>query len=246
MGRYAPESLHGDHSSQMPWSVSASRHGSARLFGSGLPGGVGSSVGGQGAGIEFGPKSARIGRRGSGFTVLSPLLGRAGTMPRYSSLELPEQSKLIGGEVDSDMFDNDRIQRGGDDWIAGPEFQLYSPVAAVDTQTAAQSQWVAAALDVEAHHFLAFLRAEIDAKIVAAQRTGGQLEDEDVKKVTFEGLLPPEKHSKVVAAQGLLHVLSLATKGLIEVRQRGAFERIEIGIMTAEEEVEDADQNMEL
>jgi meiotic recombination protein REC8 len=94
------------------------------------------------------------------------------------------------------------------------------------------------------------LRAEIDAKIVSADQASGQLEDEDVEKVTFEGLLPPEQHSKVVAAQGLLHVLSLATKGLIEVRQEEAFARIEIGIVRVEEENEeeneDGGQDMEV
>jgi meiotic recombination protein REC8 len=234
----------------MPWNVSASRHGSARPFGSGLPGGISSSVGGQGAGIEFGPPSTRIVRRGSRLASASPLLGRGGTVPRHSSFELLEKAKLTSGEVGSEIFDDGGMQLGGGDLIDDPEFQLYGPAAAVDTQTAAQSQWVAAALDTEAHNFLAFLRAEIDAKIVSADQASGQLEDEDVEKVTFEGLLPPEQHSKVVAAQGLLHVLSLATKGLIEVRQEEAFARIEIGIVRVEEENEeeneDGGQDMEV
>ena len=171
-------------------------------------------------------------------------------MPRHSSFELLEKAKLTSGEVGSEIFDDGGMQLGGGDLIDDPEFQLYGPAAAVDTQTAAQSQWVAAALDTEAHNFLAFLRAEIDAKIVSADQASGQLEDEDVEKVTFEGLLPPEQHSKVVAAQGLLHVLSLATKGLIEVRQEEAFARIEIGIVRVEEENEeeneDGGQDMEV
>ena len=217
----------------MPWNVSASRHGSSRPFESGLLGGGGlsSSVGGQGAGVDFGPPSALTARRGSRLTSASPLLGRGVTLPRYSSLELPEQPKVTAGEASGDMFDKGRMQLGHDDVIDDPEFQLYGPAAAVDTQTAAQSQWVEAALDTEAHNFLAFVRAEIDAKVVAAERVGDQLEDENTEKVTFEALLPPEQHSKVVAAQGLLHVLSLATKGLIEVKQEEAFEKIEIGIV---------------
>jgi meiotic recombination protein REC8 len=228
----------------MPWNVSASRHGSARPFGSGLPGGLSSSVRGKGAGIEFGPPSAFTGRRGSRLTSASPLLGRGGTVLRYSSLELPEQPKLASGEGGADVFDDGGMQLGDDDLVDDPEFQLYGPAAAVDTQTAAQSQWVAAALDTEAHNFLAFLRAEIKAKIVDAERAGGQLDDDDdvdVERVTFEGLLPPGQHSKVVAAQGLLHVLSLATKGLIEVRQEEAFEAIEIGIVAREEQEQGED-----
>jgi meiotic recombination protein REC8, fungi type len=232
MGRHAPKSLHGDHSSQMPWNSSVSRHNSARQFGRGLPAGISSSVGGQGAGIEFGPASAFVARRGSRLTSASPLLGRGGAVPRYSSLELPEQPEVTSG----DIFGDARTQLGGHGLVDDPEFQLYGPAAAVDTQTAAQSQWIAAALDTEANNFLAFLRAEIEAKIVAVERASGQLEEQDIETVTFEGLLPPEQHSKVVAAQGLLHVLSLATKGLIGVRQEQAFERIEITTVTAEGE----------
>jgi hypothetical protein len=157
-------------------------------------------------------------------------------MPRYSSLELPERAKLTGGEAGGGSFNDSGMQLGGDDMIDDPEFQLYGPAAAVDTQTAAQSQWVAAALDTEAHNFLAFLRAEINAQIVAAEGAADRLEDDDVETVTFQGLLPPEQHSKVVAAQGLLHVLSLATKGVIEVKQEEAFGRIEIGVVAGEEE----------
>jgi meiotic recombination protein REC8, fungi type len=187
-------------------------------------------------GMEFGPPSALISRRGTRLTSASPLLGRGGTTQGYSSLELPKQAKLTSDEAGVDSFDDSRMQLGGDDMIDDPEFQLFGPAAAVDTQTAAQSQWVAAALDTEAHNFLVFLTAEINAKIVAAEGAADRLEEDDVETVTFQGLLPPEQHSKVVAAQGLLHVLSLATKGLIEVKQEEAFGRIEIGMVGGEEE----------
>jgi meiotic recombination protein REC8 len=186
--------------------------------------------------MEFGPPSALIGRRGTRLTSASPLLGRGGTMQRYSSLELPEQAKLTSGEAGGGSFNDSRMRLGGDDMIDGPEFQLYGPAAAVDTQTAAQSQWVAAVLDMEAHNFLAFLRAEINTKVAAAEGVADRLEEDEMETVTFQGLLPPEHYSKVVAAQGLLHVLSLATKGLIGVKQEEAFGRIEIGLVAGEEE----------
>lgn len=220
----------------MPWNLSVSRHGSARPFGGVLAGAISSSgVGGQGGRIEVGPPSARMGRHGSRFTSASPLLGRRGTLPRYSSLELPEQLKLATDEVGREMFDDGELQPGSNDLTDDPEFQLYGPAATVDTQTAAQSQWVTAALDVESQNFLTFLRAEMDAKITAAEQAGEQLEDKNMQMVTFEGLLPLEQHSKIVAAQGLLHVLSLATKGLVEVRQEDAFGTIQIRVVAAEE-----------
>lgn len=214
----------------MPWNVSASRHGSAGPFGSGLLGGISSSVGGLARGMEFGPASTLLGRRGSRLTSASPLVGRGATAARYSSLEIPGPGYLTSGGADD--FD-DGVLPLGDDLLDDPEFQLYGPAAAVDTQTAAQSQWVAAALDAEAHNFLAFLAAEIDAKANTAGVGGGGAEGEDEESgtVSFEAILPPHQHSKVVAAQGLLHVLALATKGLIRVQQEEAFGRIEIDLI---------------
>lgn len=245
VGRQAPESLQGDHSSQMPWNASISRYGSAHpAFGSGLAGIMSSSVGGLGGGVELvGPPSSLVGRHGRRLTSASPLLGRGiGAMQRYSSLELPEQTKVAsGGGNDDDPLADDGRSGGlqfSEDSLDDPDFQLYGPAARVDTQTAAQSQWVAAALDTETHNFLAFLTTEIDAKSATAMvgKVGEEEEDEDgdmgKAKVSFDEMLPPQQHSQIVAAQGLLHVLALATKGLIEVKQEEAFGRIEIGIVS--------------
>jgi hypothetical protein len=172
-------------------------------------------------------------------------LRRRRTLPRYSSLELPEQATPATDQAGRETFDDGVLQTGGNDFIDDPKFQLYGPAATVDTQTAAQSQWLTPALDIESQNFLVFLRAEINAKIIAAEQAAGQLADEQVKMVTFEGLLPPEQHNKAVAAQGLLHVLSLATKGLVEVWQEDAFGTIQISIVTAEEGNDDGGQNVE-
>ena len=118
------------------------------------------------------------------------------------------------------------------------EFELFGPAAHVDSQTAARSQWVREALDSEGMNFLAFLKAEIEAKKTAGTGVGGteggdgKLEDDESLPITFEVLLPPRQHSKVVAAQGLLHVLSLATKGLVRVRQHEVFGKIEIAAVS--------------
>jgi hypothetical protein len=229
----------------MPWNLSGSRHGSTRPFGGVLAGAISSSVGGQGVGIEVEAPRAFVGRHGSRLTSASPLLRSRRTLPRYSSLELPEQPKLATDEAGRETFDDGVLQTGGNDFIDGPEFQLYGPAVTVDTQTAAQSQWLTPALDIESQNFLVFLRAEINAKIIAAEQAAGQLEDEQVNMVTFESLLPPERHNKAVAAQGLLHVLSLATKGLVEVRQEDAFGTIRIGIVIAEEGNDSGGQNVE-
>lgn len=247
IGRHAPISLQGDHSSQMPWNASLSRHGSVQRLRSGRTGGISPSVGGTGAGVEFGQLSALTGRRGSRLISASPLFGRGGTRPRYSSLELPEQPKLARGDAGEwSAAMDDHATRPGDNSEQGHDFQLYSPAAAVDTQTAAQSQGVMSALDAEAQNFLAFLRMEVNAEIIAAKQAGVMVGDDDMGKVTFEGLLPPEQHSKTVAAQGLLHVLSLATKGLVTLRQQEAFESIAIWIVDGQEESEDDRQAIDI
>ena len=47
----------------------------------------------------------------------------------------------------------------------------------------------------------------------------------------FEVLLRPEENSRVVAAQGFLHVLTLVTKGLLVADQGVAFGGIELRVL---------------
>ena len=217
----------------MPWNVLASsRHGSARPFGSGMGGpGISSSAGG--VGIELGPPSALAAARArSRFTSASPLVGRGPPLPRYSSVEIREQgsaAKLTSG----DDFDEGFQLGPGDDDQMDPEFELYGPAAKVDTQTAQQSQWIAAALDTESHNFLDFIVQQIEDKVYEVARAGEwdpREVDEGVHFTTFQEMLDPDSQSKVVGAQGILHVLTLATKGLIEVVQEEAFGEIEIRV----------------
>jgi meiotic recombination protein REC8, fungi type len=233
IGREAPEALPEDHSSQMPWDVySASRLGSARPFGSAAAG-MTSSVGGPVGGFELGPPSI-LSRRGSRLTTASPLHGRGPPLPlsqRISIISTPEREGLPSGaafEGDIDMFGGELPPLGDE----SEEFHLYGPAAAVDTQTAAQSQWLAAALDSESRNFLDFLDAQIQAQPLTAEEEEEELPggERQQRTATFEGLLPPGEHSRVVAAQAFLHVLTLASKNLITVMQEEGFGDIELGI----------------
>lgn len=49
--------------------------------------------------------------------------------------------------------------------------------------------------------------------------------------VFFEELLAPTQNTKIVGAQALLHVLALATKGLIEVEQQEDYGPIKLGVV---------------
>ena len=148
-------------------------------------------------------------RRASRIPSASPLLGRG--QQRYSSLELPipdDDEDLLGGRRQSDEQ-------------ALEELEPYGPGAAVDTQTAADSQKVRSALDQEANNFLGF----VEAKIATIPAPEDDEEDElsgpheSKTSITFEELLPPGQNTKIVAAQGFYHVLALATKGLLNVKQ---------------------------
>lgn len=146
-------------------------------------------------------------RRASRITSASPLVGRG-------------QGQEL--EPDIPQFDDNELLGGTSTSVAGDDFQFYGPAANVDTQTAAQSQWLRAALDTESSNFLEFIKAEISSRAAAGQEAedpvlGGAVAP---TSVFFEELLPPDRNTKIVGAQGLLHVLALATKGLIQVRQQ--------------------------
>ena len=95
------------------------------------------------------------------------------------------------------------------------EFQRFGPAAGVSTQTAGESQWVRGAMNKESMNFLEFVKAEV------GRRVGDEDEDgEHGNMMLFSDLLPPREHSRVVAAQAFLHVLVLASRGLVDARQQ--------------------------
>ncbi|EXJ63597.1 uncharacterized protein A1O5_11358 [Cladophialophora psammophila CBS 110553] len=226
VGRHGPPSLP-DYSSGMPWNISGSRQSSAQPLGSGLIPRLSSSVGGLYGGMELGPPST-LGKRGSRLTSASPLLGRGlASLSRQSSQGPLDASRVTNN---GDEFADLDAQLGAD---IDPDFELYGPSATVDTQTAAQSQWVAATLEKEAYNFLSFVNTKIQEKgeqwedVVAEERGARQA------KITLDELLPPTQNSPIVGAQALLHVLALTTKGLLKVSQADGFAAaIEISVVS--------------
>lgn len=224
MGRHAQITL---EDPSFPWNVSASAIGSRQgslARGRGFTGSVGgfptSAAGASSLPGMGGMQPSSLDRRASRITSASPLVGRS--RERYSSLELPtheDDDELLGGQIitDDQALDN---------------FQLYGPAAKVDTQTAAQSQWVKATLDQEANNFLEFVKAEIEAIPSPADDDKDELSGEVLSKrsVFFETLLPPTQHTKIVAAQALHHVLALASRDLINVSQAVAWGPIDLAL----------------
>jgi len=183
-------------SSMFPWNQSTGSRRPTALFSAGRTSAIGTL-----------PLPA-LSRRGSRLLTASPLLGRG----------LPATN-------DDDYDLNLPGSNAGMDLTAEDEFELFGPAAQVDTQTAAESQWVRAALDGESTNFLEFVKAgidELDQERDAAPP--GDEEDENVFGcIDFDQLLPPLNNSRVVAAQGLLHVLALVTKNTLIAQQDDAF-----------------------
>jgi hypothetical protein len=188
-----------------PWNQSTGSRRPTALF----------SVGGTSATGAF-PLQA-VSRRGSRLPTASPLGGR-------------------GFEIGNEDED---LHLGGSNAYLGAtaedEFELFGPAAQVDTQTAADSQWVRAALDDESANFLEFVKAGIDeADQMRAAAPLGDEEDENMTgRIEFDQLLLPTNNTCVVAAQGLLHVLTLVTKNALVAEQDETFGPISLKVVDA-------------
>ncbi|EEP81115.1 predicted protein [Uncinocarpus reesii 1704] len=203
IGRHAPPSLQDDASLQMPWNVTASVHSSFR----------GSSIAGGHSGVNsaFRPGSDALisgsfaGRRGR-LTSASPLAGRGGMRNALLGLSLQEDEELgmdsfAGVDMESVVGDITREQNIG----------MSSPAAAREKH--AEPHWFLSNLDQQTVNFLEYVKNRI-ADITNAT-TDGELHPE----ISFDCLLLPASSSRIVATQGFLHVLILATNGALRVRQ---------------------------
>lgn len=227
--RDAPSALDGHQLfSAMPWNISASIRGSSVTRGrSALPSGFPTSAGGP---SSLGGLLGSLGRRGSRTVSASPLHGRGqpGSLEALRSLEGEDEFGILGGD------DFGYLGAGAED----PD--LYANPPPIEPQT---SQKIRDALDAEGINFLAFVHDGIQEKRKRLQEEleADFLQEEaaaDLDEVLFEELLPPLTNMRVVAAQALLHALSLATKSLLTVRQDEHFGEIGLRIV---EIIEDTD-----
>lgn len=183
--------------SAMPWNISASKRGSSAVPVSGR--------------ITILSEQGRQGSRaGSRMVSASPLLGRS--TGRFEALQ----------SLDSDAL-------GGDDFAF--EAPTSDPTEPEEGATQASLR-VREALSAEGENFFAFVAEAIANKINDAVNNPLEMPNEDqigaieVEQVTFEELLPPAETSKMIACQGFLMLLSLGTKGMLDVQQPNAFEDI--------------------
>lgn len=207
LGREAPAPLDDRQlSSMMPWNQSAGSRRPTALFSGAAQQPTSASLGGAGLPLA---------RRGSRLTSASPLMGRG----------------IVGGDIDD--FQLPGSQDLG--MTGAEEFELFGLAAGVDTQTAAQSQWQRAVLNGESLHFLEFVQTAVDElDQTRAQAVAGDEDAESLEgTINFETLLPPADHTRIVAAQALLHVLALGTKSLLSTQQDNAFGPITMQVVAA-------------
>ncbi|KAI9892483.1 MAG: hypothetical protein M1814_001440 [Vezdaea aestivalis] len=221
-----------DHSTTMPWNVLASargsRHGSLTARSRrGFP----SSIGGFPTTAGYsGGESQMVNRSGSQFRTA-----------RRTASESPSMARIPQGVIERLSSVNPHDSEGHDGDILAPQaaddfndelFEVYGLAATVNTQTAAESQWVTQALDQESLHFLEFV------KNFCRQPRGP---DDDLNEIrseeamfaltSFDDILPPAENSKLVATQAFLHLLGLSMKSLITVNQEEPYGPIQIQVV---------------
>ena len=194
--------------SAMPWNISASKRGSSAIP---LSSRVIMTS-------EQGKQGSHAGSRaGSRMISASPLLRHSTGHPGdFEALQ----------SLDSDAF-------GGDDFAYA--IPTSDPVEAGEN-VVHPSLRVREALSAEGGNFFTFVAEAITRK---RERFHANVEDEmrdlpdvaeteavGVEQITFEDLLPPPETSKMVACQGFLMLLSLGTKGMLDVQQSTAFDDI--------------------
>lgn len=251
IGRNAPTPLPGDlaHdlSSSMPWNISAarSRQSSLRLPPSRASTFAFPIIGpGRASLSSTTPLYAPLGLRASSRLVsASPLHSHGGHLLRQGSIAPidftgGQGTSSAAHEFDFGMVGDEAYLAQEDEGEGGgaqqrrrleEERERFGPAAGVDTQTAGESQWVRDVMEHESHNFLEFVEAVLAGRVEGR----GKETVEAVEEVTFEALLPSERNSAVVAAQGLLHSLSLATRGLLVVQQEEPFGEIRFSMPVA-------------
>ncbi|CAO2651005.1 Nn.00g093020.m01.CDS01 [Neocucurbitaria sp. VM-36] len=191
--------------SAMPWNISASIRGSSAVPRSGRTGIIG---------------SVDQSKRGSRMVSASPLLGRG----QPAGVE-----DLTALESDNDFA------FGGDEFaLPGASSDFPEPAAPLQPTTRVRD-----ALSAEGENFLTFVTEAITEKRNRAQADLEHMSDflqaeaaADIDEITFEELLPPRENTKVIACQGLMMVLALSTKGMLDVQQPEQFG--EIGLKLTE------------
>ncbi|OGM39725.1 Rad21/Rec8 N terminal domain protein [Aspergillus bombycis] len=229
IGRHVPSVFCDDNSfsSQMPWNITASiqssQHGSSAA--SGLRGVAHVSDPSASRGRD--PTAFHLAGRGRSrnrLTSASPLAGRGipFAAEAFDSLTLP-------GNDDMDVLNDFDLSQYLQTELLGDGHGHTGDDANASTyncQLTLQDRLSKSSLDQESLNFLGFLIKKLE--VMPAEYAGEMDEDgftnspsafNGSKAIGFSALLPPAETSPSVATQGLMHILTLATKGFLSVCQ---------------------------
>jgi meiotic recombination protein REC8 len=197
--------------SAMPWNNSASRHGSSAVPGSRQPG--------------FLDRGRVSNRPSSRLVSASPLHGRGPPLALDALRSLDSEGDMGMG--------------GGEYAPQGPS----SPPTVIGAPPQISTR-VRDALPAEDANFLDYVANAIIEKRNRAQAQLDPMIDVEaaeathlIDDITFEALLPPHESTKIVACSGFLMVLTLGTKGLLDVQQPEDFGDINLKL-TAQAKVD--------
>lgn len=167
-------------------------------------------------------------RPGSRMASASPSRGRGdANMPDVlpnDHDELAFDFNPSQGDISQDELGNTNEQPIDTDAGAGlghtQQYEMFGLAAAMATQEANQPEWIRQTLDQESINFFSFVKASIQ-KAVDMRAYGDETDGK--KGILFETMLPPVNNTRIVATQGFLHVLTLATKDMLQVEQDVSF-----------------------
>ncbi|KAE8350435.1 Rec8 like protein-domain-containing protein [Aspergillus coremiiformis] len=235
IGRHAPSVFRDDNSfsSQMPWNITASVQSSQR--GSSATSGFRglANISDPSASRSRDPAASHLAGRGRSRNRLasaSPLAGRGFPfdVDTLDSLTLPEHDDIdVLGDFDLSQYLQAELF-GADHGHAGED----ANASTYSGQMTLQDRLSNSNLDQESLNFLDFLTTRLG--VMPEEHVGGPDEDDFngsprhssySKAIRFSALLPPEETSRSVATQGLMHILTLATKGYLLVHQKAYEDR---------------------
>lgn len=232
-GRRGQTPLAEHMSSIMPWNTTASIRGASAQRSNRAPFSADGFATSSAAGGPIGGLGIMSSRMDSRVVSASPLDRRSGT---HGTLEPLDDSPLPGLDFANNQDDrsdehNDRGQSGAAAAVFDPneQFEAFGPAATAQTQQTNQPAWMRQTLDSESVNFFHFVQANIHEAGVARDPVGS-VDSARSGGVLFEALLSPARNNRIVAAQGLLHVLTLVTKNVLIAGQDASFGPINLRI----------------
>ena len=139
-------------------------------------------------------------------------------------------SPIVGrGSVAGSIGRHSDVPFGSDDFGGAASFPAGGPESMEGVELSNDTQ-PSDNVDIAGQRFLSYALAQ-------AKSTAAESDVQGRLWVNFEALATPELHSKVIAAQAFMHVLTLATRNDVRVRQEVVglepFGNIEVGVEQA-------------